>query len=98
MQEKRWKNSKRNNTRSGKKDPDQINLIQDWFNIGSSLCGSVVKLGSLAWLSGLGIWHCWELWYRAQTRLRSTLLWPAAVALIQPLPWEPPHATGTALR
>ena len=31
-----------------------------------------------------------------------TLLWlwgrPAAVALIQPLAWEPPYATGTALK
>ena len=35
-------------------------------------------------------------------QLRSELLWlwcrPAAVALIQPLAWEPPHAVGAALK
>ena len=25
-------------------------------------------------------------------------LWPAAIALIQPLPWEPPYAAGMALK
>jgi len=41
----------------------------------------------LASLSGLKIWHCRELWCR-----------PAAVAPIGPLAWEPPHATGGALK
>ena len=44
-------------------------------------------VGSLALLSGLRIWHCRELWCR-----------PADVALIQPLAWEPPHATVAALK
>ena len=26
-------------------------------------------VGFLAWLSGLRIWHCHELWCRSQTRL-----------------------------
>ena len=51
-------------------------------------------------LSGLRIWRCHELWYSSQTWLESVLLWlwPAAVAPIQPLPWEPPFATGAALK
>ena len=53
----------------------------------SSHCDSVVlrtllvsvrmRVGSLALLSRLRIWHCHELWCR-----------PAAVALIQPLVWN----------
>ena len=50
----------------------------------------------------VGIWSCYELWYRSKTRLRSALLWlsyrPAAVAPIQPLAWELPYAMGTALK
>ena len=42
---------------------------------------------SLASLSGLRIWHCRELWCRL-----------TAVALIQPLAWEPPYAAGVALK
>ena len=56
---------------------------------------------SLASLSGLRIWHCCELWCRLQMQLALGLLWlwrrPAAVALIRPLAWEPPHAAGAAL-
>ena len=38
---------------------------------------------------GIGCRHCWDL----------VLLWHrlAAVALIRPLAWEPPHAAGAAL-
>ena len=44
-----------------------------------------------------------EFWCRLQTpRLDLALLWlwhrPVATALIQPLAWEPPYATGTALK
>ena len=41
---------------------------------------------SLAFLSGLRIWHCRELWRR-----------PLATALIRHLAWEPPYAAGEAL-
>ena len=41
----------------------------------------------MASLSGLRIWRCHGLWCR-----------PAAVALIELLAWEPPYATGVALK
>ena len=54
----------------------------------------------LALLSGLGIWHCCELWCRLQIRSDLTLLWlwcrPAAP--IWPLAWEPPYAVDVALK
>ena len=50
----------------------------------------------LAWLSGSEIQRCSELWCRSQMQLRSRIA--VAVALIQPLAWELPHATGTALK
>ena len=53
-----------------------------------------LRVGSLASLSGLGIWCCRELWYRLQMQLRSHI----AVALVQPLAWEHPYATGEALK
>ena len=58
---------------------------------------------SLASLSGLRIWHCHELWCGSQMWLSDpALLWLwcrlAAVALIRPLAWEPPYATGVALK
>ena len=46
-----------------------------------------MQVGSLALFSGLGILRCHELWCR-----------PAAVAPIQPLAWQPPYATGVALK
>jgi len=72
-----------------------------------------MKLGvpSLASLSGLRIQYC--LWCRLQTWLGScgvgrrhgsdpVLLWlwrrPAAIALIQPLAWEPSYAAGVGLK
>ena len=64
-----------------------------------------MRVQSLAWLIGSGIQRCPELWRRLQTWLRSNdpmLLWlwrrPEAIALIQLLPWELPHATGVALK
>jgi len=58
---------------------------------------------SLASLSGLRIWCCHELWCRSQTWLRLHIplwLWrrPVATAPIGPLAWEPPYATGAALK
>ena len=62
-----------------------------------------LQVRSLASLSGLRIQHCHELWSRSQMQLRSCdpgLLWlwcrPAAVAPIQHLAWELPHATVTS--
>ena len=45
------------------------------------------RVRSLPSLSGLRIWCCCELWCRL-----------AAVALIQPLAWEPPCDTSVALK
>ena len=47
----------------------------------------MMQVRSLALLSGLRIWCCWELWCRL-----------AAIAPIQPLAWEPPRAAGAALK
>ena len=56
----------------------------------------------LALLSGLKIQCCRELWCSLKTWLDPELLWlwqrPAATALIQPLDWEPPYATGAAIK
>ena len=52
------------------------------------------RVPSLALLSGLRILRCCELQCRWQTRLGSGV----AVAPIRPLAWEPPYATGTALK
>ena len=46
-----------------------------------------LQVRSLASLRGLRIRHCPELWCG-----------PAAVALIQPLAWEPPHMVVAALK
>ena len=59
------------------------------------------QVRSPASLSGLRIWHCPELWSGSQTWFDPALLWlwyrPAAIAPIQPLAWEPPHAVDVAL-
>ena len=59
-------------------------------------------VGSLVSFGGLGIWCCHELWCRSKMRLRSyvavAVVYAAAVALIRPLAWEPPYATGAALK
>ena len=55
----------------------------------------------MALLSGLKIRRCRELWCRLQTRLGSLIavaVVAAAVALIQPLAWALPHASGAALK
>ena len=79
------------------------------FTVGSSCCGSVVanptvsmrmRVQSLASLSGLRVWGCLELWYRSQSGLDPVLLWHwlAIAVLVQPLAWELPYTTGTALK
>ena len=61
-----------------------------------------IWIQSLASLSGLRIWCCHELWGRSQMRLRSRIAlavaWPVAAALIRPLAWELPCASGMALK
>ena len=51
---------------------------------------------SLALLSGLSYWPC-----RVGRSSDLALLWlwhrPVAIALIRPLPWEPPYAVDAAL-
>ena len=56
---------------------------------------------SLALPIGLRIWHCRELWCIEcgwDPELSWLWCWPAAAALIRPLAWELPYATGAALR
>ena len=55
---------------------------------------------SLDSLSGLRIWHCRELCCRCDLALMLLWLWcrPVAVAPVQPLAWELPHAEGAALK
>ena len=57
---------------------------------------------SLALLGGLRIRLCHELWCRLQNSSNPALLWLwhrlAATAPIRPLGWEPPYATGAALK
>ena len=79
---------------------------------GSSHCGFVVNepnwasmrmwVRSLVSLSGLRIQCCCELWCRSQTGLDPALLWLwhrlMATAPMGPLAWEPPYATGVALK
>ena len=61
-----------------------------------------LRVQSRVSLSGLKIRGCCELWRRLQMRLGSVLLWlwcrPAVAAPIRPLAWEPPCATGAALK
>ena len=51
---------------------------------------------SWASLSGLGIWHCHELWCRLQMQLGSGIV--VAVAPIRPLACELPYAACVALK
>ena len=53
-----------------------------------------LRVQSLASLNGLRIWCCHEPW----CRLQRSSVWRCCVALIQPLAWEPPYATGIALK
>ena len=61
-----------------------------------------LRVSSLASLSGLRIRHCCELWCRCRRGSDLALLWlwcrPEATALIRPLAWESPNATGAALK
>ena len=55
--------------------------------------------GSIPGLSGLRIWRCPKPWRRSQMWLRSCVaVAVAAAALIRPLAWECPYASGAALK
>ena len=52
---------------------------------------------SLALLSGLEIWHCHELWCSHRHGLDCELWLWCRLAAVSPS-WEPPHASGAALK
>ena len=55
----------------------RVPIVAQWEQI--QLVSMRMWVRSLALLSGLGIWHCHELWCRSQTRLGSHV----AVAVVQ---------------
>ena len=55
------------------------------------------QVQSLAPLSGLRIWCCWELWCWSETWLGSHVAVAVAV-VIQSLAWGLPYAMGVALK
>ena len=68
-----------------------------------------IRLGTMrlqGLIPGLAQWvrirHCHELWCRSKMRLGSCIAvavaWSAAVTPIRPLAWEPPHASGVAIK
>ena len=72
-----------------------------WLRV-TNPTGIQTLLGSLASLSGLRIWRCLSCGIDHRCDLDPVLLWlwyrVAAVDPIQPLAWEPPYATGVALK
>ena len=58
------------------------------------LVSTRLQVRSLASLSPLRIRHCYELWCRSQTQLRSCIY----VAPIRPLEWETTYDVGKALK
>ena len=62
----------------------------------------VLQVRSLALLSGLRIWHTVScgVGHRCSSDLILLWLWhrSEALALIQPLAWEPPYAVGVAIK
>ena len=75
-----------------------IPVVEQWKRI--QLGTMKLRVLSLASLSGLSIQHCCELWCRSQGDLALLWLWhrPADVTPVGPLAWEPPYATGVALK
>ena len=74
-----------------------------WLSILRTRLASMrMQVPSLASPGGLRIWRCHELWCGSKTGSDGELLWLwgrlAAVALIGPLAWELPYATGAALK
>ena len=78
-----------------KNDVTGVPIVTQWKWI--RLVSMRTWIQSLASLSGLRFQHCRELWCRSQMQLGSGGR-PAATALIRPLAWEPPYATGVALK
>ena len=68
-------------------------VVAKWKLVSMSL-----QVQSLALLSGLRIWRCWELWCGLHTHLGSgiavAVVWLAAVAPIWPPSWELLYAAG----
>ena len=61
-----------------------------------------VSVQTLASLSGLRIWGCYELWCSHRCGSDPVLLWLwrrlVPTAPIRPLTWESPYAVGVALK
>ena len=85
-------------TRSHKQHVRRSNFENEFPVVAQQKQICLVNMGTqiqpLASLSGLRIWRYHELWCRSQTWLGSR----TAVALIRPLGWELPCATGAALK
>ena len=73
-----------------------VPVVEQWLT--NPTRNHEVAVLSLALLSGLRIWCCRELWCRSDPALLWLWCRPAAVALIRPLAWELPHASGVALK
>ena len=76
-------------------------LVAQWKRI--RLVSMMMQVQSLASIGGLRIRCCHKLWCRSKTGGSDPeLLWLwcrlVATAPIQPLAWEPPYATGAALK
>ena len=91
-----WLNKKKGSSHCGAGVPVVVLRKQIW------LVTMRLRVGSLASISGLRIQRCCELWHRLQTWLGAdvsvAMYRPAAITLIRPLAWEPPYATGAALK
>ena len=77
-----------------------VPVVVKWKQI--QLVSMRMRVRSLALLSGLGIWHCHEVWCRSQMQLRScvavAVVRLAVTAPIQSLAWEFPYAADVALK
>ena len=77
-----------------------VPVVEQWKRIQLGTMRLWVR--SPASISELGSGAARELCCRSQRRLGSCVLWLwhrlAAVALIEPLAWEPPYAVGAALK
>ena len=77
-----------------------VPVVVQWLTNRTSIHEDAGLVPGLA--HGFRIWCCRELWCRSQTCSDPALLWLwcrlAATALIWHLAWEPPYATGAALK
>ena len=69
-----------------------------WIRLGTTR----LQVWSLASLCRSRIRHCHELWCRSQTQLgygvAVAVAWAGGYSFVQTLTWEPPYATGAALK